>query len=182
MIELTITVNQDKIDGNIEDFENRIKKAGEGAVRETTAEYVEAVSEVITQEPHGDVMWPHNYPQGHYYILYKDYDHPFARRHGAIRDHDHIPEWGVHTVTGEMMDLFRHALGDITKDGYWEFGAMIGWVDFGYDDHVRDVIKGNSLMLGRDVLGKTAGKIGLKQKFHMNVVEHLEGEGVKVIG
>lgn len=95
-------------------------------------------------------------------------DHPYARRHGAIRIHRRMP-WQVHKQTGRMRDALEH--GPITAPG----GNPAYQVTFNYlrAPHAEDVIRGTDVMLPRDVLWRTAHEDGMDLKIMRAIVKVL---------
>lgn len=174
---MTVTLNIEVIDtGKFEkDFaalQAHVQKGMRNAIHDTAEHFAGLVKVNITQSPHGRTSSPHE-PGGHYFVLGTSYDHPFSRRHFMILPHDHDPEWGVHTVGGQMLAQFGTSY--LSEPNY-EY-AEIGWNPDTVTQEVRDVLEGNSKMKARPVLQLTLDDMfpPLESIALEKLTEYLEG-------
>lgn len=93
-------------------------------------------------------------------------DHPYARRHGAIKVHDGKP-W-VHTRTGAFKRAIR---------GRWVRSKKLYdvYADFTVAPHVKYVIQGTRVMLPRDIIAAVSAEPTVRKEM-MDAVVHVLGK------
>jgi hypothetical protein len=107
-------------------------------------------------------------------------DHPYARRHGAIRIHRsgaktlNDPANRVHVQSGRLLDALRAAT---TANG---LGFRV-WLDTGAAPHAAFVVQGTRIMLPRDVLWDTASSPEVRKRMMRDVVRTL-GKSLRTKG
>lgn len=107
-------------------------------------------------------------------------DHPYARRHGAIRIHGkgskalNNPANRVHTQSG---DLVRALQAGPTSNG---LGYRVG-INTSAAPHAEFVIRGTKVMLPRDVIWDTATAPDVRRRLMREVVRVL-GKGLRTQG
>ena len=156
----------------MQELMERLQSACIKAVDETALILWNEVKTRISLTPHGDVAKPHDAPSGHYYVLMSEYDSPFARRDGTIKSHAHAWDWGVHEVTGEMVNEFDLTPEEGSNVIGWVYRSTVGW-DSSVDQHIKDVLQGTDLMIERPVLELTIEEIGLAETFKEKLVNYI---------
>lgn len=141
-------------DRKIEKLGALIQSVAQRTAIETTDEFFNQVKVNISMPMHAAT------PEKHYYALGRDYDHPFAARHFAIRTHGHLPIWSVHSVTGKMLSTLQRTY---ELRGRQSAFGHIGWNPATASQDIRDVLQGTSLMLPRPVLRLTAEQMDIEK-------------------
>lgn len=166
-------------------FLEHVQKMMKKTVQETCEAFEKQVKMNISLSAHGNVARPYD-DGGHFEVLGRarvlgGYDHPFARRHTSIQEHDHEPIWGVHEVSGQMKELlgttfFSEPYSEVGYVGWDESVIKTASPPYKYSPgYIIDIIKGTGKMFERPILQFTAMQMGLGMMFHDKMSENLEG-------